>query len=298
MDVAVSTTDLYLAVNYEDGGSVASTALMRIPLSGGHPSQAATFDGTEQGLLVVNQFVVIALSRRDSSGASTGEIIRLDLDGRNRTTLASGRIPSSSLFGPAGILATDDHNVYFAAEDGAKSVPLLGGAARSLTTNTGSLAVVGSNLVIADRSAGAIVSVPLQGGRVTTLVDHLSGALGPVVTCGDAICWASEDEVAPVQTGTGAITKLASSNGSTPSTLASDGGLYIVQRLAFDGTTFFATMGADASPGSLARIPAQGGSPVFMGAGFGLAIDDQCVYSAGALSGVYSVVKTYQGALQ
>ncbi|HEX7476803.1 MAG TPA: hypothetical protein VF331_03285 [Polyangiales bacterium] len=63
----------------------------------------------------------------------------------------------------------------------------------------------------------------------------------------------------------------------------------------FDKTDFFATMLADVSAGSLARIPGAGGAPVSMGAGSGLAIDDECLYTGHVLQGVYSVAKTYRG---
>jgi hypothetical protein len=83
----------------------------------------------------------------------------------------------------------------------------------------------------------------------------------------------------------------------TPATLSEDSGLYVAYRLVFDGADFFATMLADVSVGRLARIPAAGGPPLRMGSGSGLAIDDECLYTGNAISGVYSVAKSYRGNL-
>jgi hypothetical protein len=248
--------------------------------------------GSEQALLVTGDSVVLAESHDDGSA---GEIVRIGLQGGDRTVLASGRIPSSTIFGPSGILATDGQHVFFAVEDGTKSVPLAGGAVQTLTTHTGSLAVVGSNVVIADSSAGTVFSVPIAGGPVSTLATNLSGDLGPVLGCGKDICWASALPVSPAQSGTGAIMQLGSAG--APATLSEGGGLYVVHRLVFNGTDFFATRLADASSGSVVRIAGAGGAPVSMGSGSGLAIDDECLYTGDVLQGVYSVAKTYRGDL-
>jgi hypothetical protein len=70
------------------------------------------------------------------------------------------------------------------------------------------------------------------------------------------------------------------------------GDLYVVYRLVFDGNEFFATMLADASFGTLARVPAAGGAPMVGGFGAGLAIDDECLYFGDVVNGVYSVTKS------
>jgi hypothetical protein len=288
MDLALSATDLYVAVNYDHDG-----ALLRIPVHGGKPVYVAPIYGSEQALLVTGDSVVLAESHDDPDAGLSGEIVRLALHGFPRTVLASGRIVLSSIFGPSGILATDGHNVLFAAQDGTKSVPLAGGAVQTLTTHTGSLAVVGSNVVIADSSAGAVFSVPITGGPVTTLATNLAGDLGPVLSCGSDICWASAVPVAPSESGTGSITQL--SPAGALATLSEGGRLYVVYRLVFDGSDFFATMLADVSSGSLATIAGAGGMPVSLGSGSGLAIDDKCLYAGDVLQGVYSVAKTYRG---
>ena len=76
-----------------------------------------------------------------------------------------------------------------------------------------------------------------------------------------------------------------------PTTLSQGAALYVVYRLVFDGTDFFATTLADASAGSLSRVPAAGGPPTSGAFGSGLAIDDECLYVADTGSGVYSVAK-------
>ncbi len=282
MDVAVSATDLYVAVDY-----IANGALLRVPIRGGTPVVMAPISGAEQGLLVTGDSVVFVQAGSSADGAPSGEVVRIGLQGGPTTVLASDRIARGTIFGPNAVLASDGQNVYFAAADGTKSVPLAGGAVQTLTAHTGSIALVGSDLVVADSTAEGLYRVPSGGGAETTLVTGLSGQLGPVVGCGSTVCWAGAVEVTPSQQGTGTLMQLGPSGAHT---LASDPALYVVYRLAFDGSTFFATMLADASIGTLATVPADGGSPSGGGSGSGLAVDDECLYLAG-VQGVYSIQK-------
>jgi hypothetical protein len=89
--------------------------------------------------------------------------------------------------------------------------------------------------------------------------------------------------------GTAALQELGPSG--PPTILSQDPALYVVYRLVFDGTEFFATILADISEGILARIPAKGGSPVSGAFGSGLAVDDQCLYVADVAVGAFSVAK-------
>jgi hypothetical protein len=284
MDLAVNATDVYVGVN-----SNPNATIVRVPLGGGSTSTVAAVEGNEQALVLTSEYVVFAESHTASNNGWAGEIVRVGLDGSNRTVLFSGNISPSTIFGPAGTLATDGTDAYFAAQDGVRSVPLTGGAATLLTTHTGAMTLVGSNVVVADSTAEGIFSVPAAGGPVTTRTTGLSGNLGPVVACGSSICWASEDEVAPSMAGTETLQELGSSG--PPMTLSQGGALYVVYRLVFDGTEFFATTLADASEGTLVRIPAAGGSPGTGAFGSGVAVDDECLYVADTVSGVYSVAK-------
>jgi hypothetical protein len=291
MDLAVSATDLYVAVSYNPGGAV-----LRVPIRGGQPVVLESLVGSEQALLVTGDSLVFAQSYEDASGQVSGDIRRIGLQGGDSTVLASAPIVPSTIFGPAGILATDGQNVYFAAQDGTKSVPLSGGTIQTLTTHTGAVTVAGTNVVIADGSTGGVFSVPIGGGPVTPLATNLASDLGPVLSCGANICWASAVPVSPSQGGTGAIMQLGPTGASA--TLSEDPGLYVVYRLVFDGSEFFATMLSDASVGTLATIPAAGGPPISMGSGSGLAIDDECLYTGDVINGVYSVAKSYRGIVQ
>jgi hypothetical protein len=284
MDLAVNATDLYVAVN-----SNPNATIVRVPLGGGPTSSVANVEGTEQAMVLTGDYVVFAESHTTSNNGWAGEIVRVGLDGSDRTVLFSGSISPSTIFGPAGTLATDGKNAYFSAQDGVRSVPLAGGAATVLTTHTGAMALVGSNVVIADTSAEGIFSVPAAGGPVTAIATGLSGNLGPVVACGSSICWASETEVAPSMAGTETLQELGPSG--SPMTLSQGVALYVVYRLVFDGTEFFATTLADASIGTLVRVSAAGGSPATGAFGSGVAVDDDCLYVADTASGVYSVAK-------
>lgn len=154
MDLAVSSTDIYVAINSEPNGT-----LVRVPVRGGKPVVTANFVGTEESLLVTGESVVFAQSLPNSTVGSSGQIVRTDLKGGGATVLASGSGAQGSVFG----LATDGQNVYFAEQDGVRSVPLAGGPVRTLTAHTGALAVVGSNLVIADSLAQGVFAGAVRG---------------------------------------------------------------------------------------------------------------------------------------
>lgn len=250
MDLAVSATDVYVAVTYGDS----SGAVLRAPIRGGTTSLVTTIDGAEQALLVTGDSVVFAQARQ-SPHARAGDIVRVGLDGSARTVLASDEVGVGTIFGPSGVLASDGTNVYFAVAGGTKSVPLAGGTVQTLSVHTGSIAVVGTDVVIADSTAEALFEVPLQGGAETTLATGFSGTLGPVIPCGAGVCWASAVPVGPSQAGTGTLSALAALAAGTPTTVASDGNLYFPYRLVFDGSHFFMTTFTDASPGFLATVP-------------------------------------------
>jgi hypothetical protein len=284
MDLAVNATDLYFAVSY-----VGTGAVMRVPIQGGgRPAMVAPVAGSEQALLLTGDSLVFAQSHGDPTTGWSGDIVRVGLQGGESRVLASASIAPATIFGPAGILATDGQNVYFAAEDGTKKVALAGGPVEALTTHTGALAVVGTNLVIADGAAGGVFSVPIAGGAATALATNLPGCLGPILSCGQNICWASAVEVGPSQLGTGSLMQLDPSG----SLVTLSDGFYVAYRLQFDGTDFFATLLADLSFGSVVRVPAAGGTPVSIGrGGSGLALDDECLYVGNVIFGVYSVTK-------
>lgn len=278
-DIAVNATDLYFVIN----ANPPPASLWRVPIRGGAPVRIASLADQADTLLLTPTSVLVAESAADGM---TGEIVRLPLDGGAVTQLAptKGSIPAS--------LVAAGGNVYFADTEGVKSVPLAGGPAHVVGTQPGALALMGSRLVVATGSA--LLGLPLTGGAATELATNLVGASGPVVGCGADVCWAAGAAGGMFAgEGTGSVWRLAP--GGAPTSLASDASLYFVWRLVFDGTHFFATVLTDASPGALVRIPAAGGTPVPMGTGTGVAVDDECLYSFDVLLGIYSVEKSYAG---
>jgi len=282
MDLAVSDTDLYAALSYGQDG-----ALLRVPMRGGPAVVMAPIQGEEVGLLVTGDNVVFVQANQR---VLAWDIVRMGLQGGPITVLASVSADAVLDPLPSPLLATDGQNVYFAAPDGTKSVPLAGGAVQTLTTHTGGVAVVGSNVVIADTAAESVFSVPTVGGTETILAANLTGDLGPIVSCGAAVCWVSAVPVGASQQGTGQLVQLGPTG--APVTLSQGPGLYAMYGLLFDGAEFFATAIGDASPGSVERIAGTGGTPTYLGTGSGVAVDDECLYTGDPVSGVYSVAKS------
>jgi hypothetical protein len=289
MDLAAGATDLYVAINYAPGG-----ALVRVPIRGGPVKNVASITGTERALSLTSDSAIFVQTVPDADGGYTGQVVRVGLEGGPTVVLASAPMVEASILGPAGILATDGKDVYFAAQNGTWTVPVTGGSPHILTSHTGALALVGSNVLVADTSDEAIFSVPTTGGPAGVRVSNLSGGLGPVLSCGVNLCWGS---VLPPEAGSyaypgpgSALMQLDPAGAVT--TLENVGPIY---RLAFDGTNFF--VASAAGLGELARVPADGGpggGPI--GVGTGLAIDDECLYVGDVTGyGVYSVARSYSG---
>jgi hypothetical protein len=287
MDLAVSSTDLYYAVSGQGGAVLGDWgAVMRVPLRGsGTPVTVASFVGSEQALLLVGDSLVFAQAPPDPTGGATGAVVRVGLNGGDSQVLASASIVPATIFGPNGILASDGQNVYFAAQDGTKRVALTGGPVQTMTTYTGAIALVGTNLIVADAAAGGVFGVPLAGGTITALATNLPGSLGPVLGCGQSICWASATQEG--LGGSGNLMRLDPSGALV--SLSQD--FFVGYRVLFDGTNFFATLLADASPGTALEVPAAGGAPVTLGLYSGIAIDDDCVYLGSVITGISSVPK-------
>jgi hypothetical protein len=287
MDLAVSSTDLYAAVSYVWNG-----AIFRVPLRGGAPVLLTAVAGAEDSMLVTGDSVVYAESGQDTGGSTAGDIVKIGLQGGPRTVLASRTLGAGVSF-EERMLATDGQNVYFAAQEGTRSVPLDGGEVQTLSTHTGALAVVGSSVVIADSTAGGLFSVPTAGGATTRIAADTSDDLGPVVACGSAVCWASAVGVAPNQQGTGSLMQLAPSGAVTA--LSSAPSLYGMYRLLFDGSTFFGSTVGDAGAEDVIRLAGTGGTPVVVTPATGIAVDDECLYTGDVSFGVYSSAKGSAG---
>jgi hypothetical protein len=283
-DLAVNATDLYyIAFRTGPGEKV-----MRVPIRGGGKPVlvAAPILSGANSLLLTSDSVLFS---QGYSGTSTGEIVRAPLLGGATTVLATTNGPSTSA------LATAGQNVYFADNDGAKSIRLADGTVKILTTRRGDTALVGSNLILATGSD--ISSIPIAGGPLTVLATNQAYARFPL-RCGSDICWLIPAPrlmpVPPAFSAPGALMKLASN--AAPVVLSQALNLYDVQNLVFDGDNFFATE-FDRGGELLMRIPAAGGPPIDMGNATGVAVDDTCLYTASMFAGIYTVSKSFTGTL-
>jgi hypothetical protein len=289
MDLAVSANDVYVAVNYGETG-----ALFRLPIHGGASTLITHINGTEQGLLIAGDSVVMSQMRRvDGDALTTGEVVKIPLQGGDPVALATGRITEGNVLANNGTLASDGHDVYFATYDGAKSVPLAGGDVRNLSTEVGSLAILGERLVIADAAAHTLVSLPLMAADAAmTLASGLPQLLGPVAACGDDVCFAAGDPGTSVACGCGslAIDKLDSTGAITHLWQSSASAEGVYRLLSSDAELYGSTMG-DASFGGAFKLSTNGGELVELGEATGIAVDDECLYTASALTGVTSVAK-------
>jgi hypothetical protein len=294
IDIDVSTTDIYYAFDSNRNVGI-DGAVMRVPLGGGTPSQLAAVQGRMQALLVTAAGVVFEQEYENEKGDLAGQLVRAPIDGGPPIVLASTVAPTT------GTLASDGDSVYFADGEGTKSVPLWGGVVRLVTPRTGTIAVVGTDVIIAStppmEMLGSILSVPTNGG---TPVEFASNQPSPrlPLACGTDVCWISDVPGPSVIGGTGAIVRQGA--GSAPQTIIEDGSdgapIHFMRQLLFDGADFFGAEFDDFLPheGTPFRLSAGGGSLVrLLPNGGSIAVDDQCIYMASSVEGITSVVKSY-----
>ncbi|HKP55111.1 MAG TPA: hypothetical protein VJV78_00240 [Polyangiales bacterium] len=173
---------------------------------------------------------------------------------------------------------------------------MAGGDARLLTSETGTLALLGTNLIIAIPSSekpeqGKIVSVPTDGGAMTTIVSNQSGPHIPL-SCGADLCWLTAVKSQAVIGGKGALVRYTA--GGMPKTIIEDNGVYFIRQLMFDGTDFFGAMfqNLGVHEGTPFRLAAAGGkwTSLVMDGG-SIALDEKCVYMASSVTGITTIAK-------
>jgi hypothetical protein len=264
-----------VAVHDPDVFYTGDAGIMKIPVGGGTPSLFTTL--LPEPMVATSVGLVVG----------GGTIAAVPYDGGAPVTLATPNAWSTAL-------TVDDENVYFSDGAGTKSVPLAGGPVQPLTSQTGSLARVGSDLIIV--SGDTIYSVPAAGGPLATLASGQPGAAVPVA-CGNDACWMTSVQAAPpgglavAGNGYGTIMRLAV--GGTPAEMLTSWALPLPQQLVFDGADFYVSQGVQS--GSVFRISGAGGFPVFVGSGLGIvgvAVDDECVYWASVDRGLFTQAKT------
>lgn len=283
-DVAVTKTDVYFTL-------FMPSSLWRVPIRGGQPTRLFPITGEEDQMIATSKSVVLAESHVNADARVDGEIVLLSGADGSASTLAATKGRTMSL-------VVDETDIYFVDDEGTKTVPLTGGSVRVLTSQSGTLGRVGASLLlIADGSAGKILSIPTAGGALTTLATNQPGA-GYPVSCGADICWMTARAcVGPPPgtacvTGQGALVRMQP--GGAPVTLAQDSLLYAPAGLVFDGHDFFVTSAQDASfSARVVRVPATGGTPIVIGSANSLVVADGCLYATNFLNGVYSVASSY-----
>jgi hypothetical protein len=274
-------------------------ALMRVPIRGGDVSTLATF-ATPPGLIQqVTDPVVISsnvfLHETLQENADVGEqILRVPTQGGSLTSLATSN-------GQIAGFAVDEDHVYFADDDGVKSVPQSGGGVQLLSDAIGNIAIVGANVVVT--SGANVLAIPVQGGAPTTLATGQDSPSFPL-TCGSDACWYMGAGGSPMgPSGAGYIAHLSGNGITTVSAIPAP------WSLVFDGTDFFETVLCDVCPGTLVRIPASGAPAVTMATGTYVVVDDECAYFSVTLgfnlpsnddagfgsTGIYSVQKSFAG---
>jgi hypothetical protein len=296
-DIAVSATDLYYLLNGTPSyGGVSNTRdgyLMRASIRGGKAAVTAYLPGggslTTQGLAVTSTAVVFS-EARGADDAGAGAILSVPLDG------SVAKVLTTAYGLDQAVLVADDQNVYFTrfspGNDGGEpvqTVPLTGGPVRTLapasSSGAYSLGLGGQVLYLANFN-GTVSSVPIDGGQITVLATNQGAPVFPIV-CGADLCWVT---LGSDISGGGALMQLAP--GGMPVALAGLAGATFA--IVFDGNNFFFT-GGGSGGASLNRVPAHGGTGALVPGGrdaVTLALDDDCVYWASDVDGIWSLARS------
>jgi hypothetical protein len=298
MPIAIDAANVYF---------VFGNTLMRVPLRGGPASSMFALQTIDLGTDLFQDPGPVVVSNRvllyELAPSGDEQIVSVPTQGGSPTTLATTS-------GNVAAFTASDTDVYFVDSTDLQSVPVTGGSVKMLSNQIGpgasGVALIGSNLVVTTygpdpHTAGTVLSVPMQGGPLTTLATNQPSASFPMA-CGMDVCWytgAAPSVMGP--TGPGFIARLAGDDVTTI-----PGEVY-PWSFAFDGSSFFETVGCDVCSGTLVRIPSTGAPPVKMVAAGYAAVDDECVYVSvadgfdlpsadeGGIpgSGIYSVAKSY-----
>jgi hypothetical protein len=298
MPIAIDAASVYF---------VFGNALMRVALQGGPAASMFTLQTINPNANLIQSPSLVVASDRvvldEVTPSGDEQIVSVPTQGGSATTIATTH---GSLVG----FTASGTDVYFIDSDGLQGVSLSGGSVKLLSNQIGpgasGIALIGSNLVVTTRgpapyAAGTVLSVPMQAGPMTTLATNQSNASFPMA-CGMDICWYTGALASPIgPTGPGFIARLA---GDVVTTIS---GEVFPWSLAFDGSSFFETVGCDVCSGTLVRIPFTGAPPVKMVAAGYAAVDDECAYFSVVLgfdlpsaddgglpgSGIYVVAKSY-----
>lgn len=279
--------------------------LMRVPIRGGDASGSKLSldpNGFGNWDPVVTPTAIVLHYPTSDAGLDNEHIVSVPTQGGPETILATSHDRVWSL-------TADAHNAYFADSDGIQRVSLAGGDVQLLTVGVdgdaaevGGLTVIGPNVIATSQAqGGTVLSVPIQGGAVTTLATQQAASFP--MACNSDICWwtgGSETAMGMV-TAPGYFARLTATGVTTVE------GQVFPWSIAFDGSAFFETVGCDLCSGTLVRFPASGAPAVNMGSAGFVAVDDQCAYfsvllgdstlpsqsDGGLVTGIYSVQKSY-----
>jgi hypothetical protein len=265
--IAVNASDLYFLLNWDDTRG-RNGCLMRRPFGADRVSCVVSIPGggssATQSIIATDSAVIYG--RAPLRGQIVGGIDRFEE--------REGRVDvlSETNGDPMGLVA-DSNKIFFTDNDGTKSIGVDGGELHTLATAKAySLGLIGSTLYM---GGGSLTSVAVDGGSISVL--DADPALYPLA-CGDAVCWIA---------GAPLVSRLAQlGQDGWRRTLASD--VTQAHALVSDGTNFFVTVGAVGL--SLLRVPAAGGSSFLVATepATSLALDDDCLYWAGA-AGIFDI---------
>jgi hypothetical protein len=283
-DIAVVGSEVYFTL----GTYGQPSSLWSVPAAGGAAVRVTTLPGEEDAMVATSTTLVLAVSSEGKSAS----LLRIPIDGSPMATLTptDGMVTS---------LLSDGVDVFFEDSEGAKSVPLGGGKPQLLALESGTLGLAGSNLLVADSSASAILSVPKAGGAATTVATNQPGVEFPTA-CGADLCWFNQyrcggvpmGEVCVATQGAGALVRMPA--GGSPVMSSQDPLLYPAGAVVFDGSAFFVLDVHDASlDEGLARVSADGAQSVSLGGANGIAVSGGCLFVIDFIQGVYSVATSY-----
>ena len=276
--IAVDATRVYWTVPDPDGGGGGS--VMSVPLCGGPATTVAsvTYAGGTiiPDALAVDGANVYWAIRDQARGAPGSQVMMVPADGGTATPVASQQHPVSLAVDSTSVYWGDDGNgtVVKARLDGGTPVPLGEGIAQG----------VGPVVVDAIRAyfwapLHGLMSVPVDGGRYTTLVsdDDSTATISDLAVADGVVYWSADDADAS------ALMSIPAGGGAATALVTGQQG---IGSIATDGANvYWTTCGSPGcATGRVMKVQVGGGTPVVVASGWphsgqgAVAVDARSVY--------------------
>jgi len=294
-DIAIDADSVYVtSVDFESQDN-SPTDIIKLPKTGGAQTALASRQMGADGLTVAGGTVYWIVAGDSDQNIPDG-VMALSVKGGQPK-----RVGTTFMFGDATMAVDAKYAYYGGLRDGAsklKRLPLAGGAEEEIASHGEGGKDGGIITMAVDQkhvywvAGGSIVSVPLQGGSPTVLVDHQGwGDVWGMASDGSHLYWTDRGGYKSDEAKTGKVHRVPVDGG--PMETIASGLRGRPWGIAVDDSNAYVVINADQN-GGIIKVAKSGGTPTVFVAGQSspvhLAVDAGFVYWANS-GGDYAVAK-------